>query len=415
MRFHISAIVFVTFCALKGIECNSSPLKKISQILATTELLKCYSCEGACETPLTQYCEANNKCFSSSTKTESRTIETKGCIAANLSDTICKDNTDSCYTCDSDFCNADPQDTEVDTGVNKCYVCIDECKEPATKHHCEKLLTAIEGKVVKAACLNYQVTNGETVTLSKGCIPDDVVLRSTCTMANLVYPEVKCSMCAEDLCNTDDEYEDLFVDECYHCENDCEEPLAIQKCQDVLQEYTVGKCLAAKYSLDGQEHTVRTCVNVNEALQNSCDYINSLGGNCTICDTNLCIGVDSDVEENIVDECYFCEETCEEPIAIQQCKDVLGEDAKSKCLAMEYVENNQTVIVRKCVEVDDLLQDSCNNINQQGGNCTICDTNLCNGPEDTDDGDDGKGGSSLQAVYSIPSVSFLAILLVKYL
>lgn len=71
--------------------------------------------------------------------------------------------------------------------------------------------------------------------------------------------------------------------------------------------------------------------------------------------------------------------------------------------------------MRKCVEVDDLLQDSCNNINQQGGNCTICDTNLCNGPEDTDDGDDGKGGSSLQAVYSIPSVSFLAILLVKYL
>jgi hypothetical protein len=69
MRFHIYAIVFVTFCALKGIECNSSPLKKISQILATTEFRKCYSCEGACETPLTQYCEANNKCFSSSTKT----------------------------------------------------------------------------------------------------------------------------------------------------------------------------------------------------------------------------------------------------------------------------------------------------------------------------------------------------------
>ena len=86
---------------------------------------------------------------------------------------------------------------------------------------------------------------------------------------------------------------------------------------------------------DGQLIVARGCAEINNTVQSVCDIVNQQGGNCTICDTNLCNG-NNDAEEIFVDECYYCTGTCDS-LEVQNCKELLGENAQSKCIAMEYV------------------------------------------------------------------------------
>ena len=83
---------------------------------------------------------------------------------------------------------------------------------------------------------------------------------------------------------------------------------------------------------------MRRCVEITSTVQSTCDFINQQGGNCTICDTNLCNGnKNEDNEEIFADKCYYCEGTCDS-VEIQNCKELLGENAQSKCIAMEYLD-----------------------------------------------------------------------------
>lgn len=177
------------------------------------------------------------------------------------------------------------------------------------------------------------------------------------------------------------------------------------------------------YILGGQNYEFRGCVQENDQLKANCTLVNQFGGNCTICETNLCNGVEEVIHS--VDECYHCETDCDE-VEVIKCRDVLG-DKIARCIAAEIVEGECWCFIKRsnffvddgkrewrgCVENTDENYEQCESIKEQGGNCTICDSNLCNVVEEGDDGDDKSdedNNSSLRNEFSaIFFVSFLVL------
>ncbi|XP_008196827.2 uncharacterized protein LOC663669 isoform X1 [Tribolium castaneum] len=205
----------------------------------------CYSCQGNCTvtSDVTECLSPDDKCYACEDSQNGFVIQSKDCISSILAESLCNGNS-KCYTCDYDLCN-----TIVDPGAKNCYVCIDECSEPPQQHNCQEVLTASETRIVKAACLSYTIQNGDEVTVSKGCIHDDSVIRSTCFTIGHVFPHITCKMCDSDLCNGETVPEKVTtVDECYYCVQDCVEPLQTQKCVDVVGEGVSTKCAALEFT-----------------------------------------------------------------------------------------------------------------------------------------------------------------------
>lgn len=220
---------------------------------------KCYSCQGNCSESTVTECpnpsdncfayESSGKCYTCYTcyitlplfvtfsSAGGVTLQSKGCITPESSKSLCENNP-KCYTCDFNLCN-----TIIDPGVRKCYVCIDECPSPPLTHDCFELLTVSETRVVKAACLSYEIKRDNVTTISKGCIPDNAIIRQTCFMTNVLNREVTCKICNEELCNGEEvPVEENFAEECYSCSNNCELPLSVEKCEDG------SKCVALEAS-----------------------------------------------------------------------------------------------------------------------------------------------------------------------
>ncbi|XP_044253531.1 uncharacterized skeletal organic matrix protein 2-like isoform X2 [Tribolium madens] len=377
-------------------------------LFLTQNSKKCYSCQGNCTSTsdVTECSSPDDKCFAFEFSQNGIVVQSKGCLSPNLAESLCNDNS-KCYTCDYDLCN-----TITDPGVKECYVCIDECLEPPQQHNCQKVLTASEGRIVKAACLSYEIKNGDEVAISKGCIHDDSAIRSTCLYSNTLYPQVTCKICDNDLCNGKEiPDEDSFVEECYYCNQVCDGPLQTQKCVDVVGQGVSTKCAALEVTYGSEKYEFRGCVEDNAQIQANCTLLNQIGGNCTLCDTNLCNSNHKEI--NSVDECYHCETDCDE-VEILKCKDVLGDKA-AKCIAAVIIDDEK-IEWRGCVEDSEENRNDCDTIKEQGGNCTICDTNLCNHKEngggDDDTSEEEENNSSLRNKTTL--YVFLILFLIKF-
>ncbi|RZC35424.1 uncharacterized protein BDFB_007296 [Asbolus verrucosus] len=359
------------------------------EIEARSAVRQCYNCRGDCNDDAIEDCaDADSKCFGMVIDLGVGHIDAKGCIPSSVADSICEENAGnltSCYICDTDLCNVNTDESTNNTanGVGKCYVCVDQCQKPLAQHDCEEVLTAIEGKPVKGACLSYSVERESGLEVSKGCILDNSDIRSACLLMNF-NQGMSCTICDQDLCNGDGDGDDEnYVEECYFCENDCKKPLAIQNCKEALGEGVKSKCVSIQFILGNDTTIAKRCVEGNNSSMELCERVNTLGGNCTICDTDLCNDMEDDGsgdgdEGNYVEECYFCENDCKKPMPVQNCNEALGEGAKSKCVSIQMALGVQSSITKKCIDENNNTLLFCKEIKDLGGNCTICDTNLCN-------------------------------------
>jgi hypothetical protein len=76
-------------------------------------------------------------------------------------------------------------------------------------------------------------------------------------------------------------------------------------------------------------------------------------------------------------ECYSCAKTCNDPQDKQTCPP--SKIIDYECISIKLVAGDKLDEVKGCARAGDIaLKENCDRINEIGGSCFICDTDLCN-------------------------------------